>query len=547
VCNRLFLKRFRAIFLFLSASLIILSACGVGRTTDSTAKGPPTLASSQVLIFPNVGTQDIGILDPALEPDANSAIVVGMIYSGLVRFDKNLHIVPDQASSWTISPDNKTYTFKLKSGISFSDGTPVTAETYVYTLTRALSPEVQSGFAQSFLVIIAGAGDVISGKTKYLRGVRAINDNTLLITLTRPAAYFLQLLATSFCFPVNEKIIGQYGQKNWANYMAGNGIGTGPFMIKEWIHNLKMILVPNPHWYGAKTKLTEVDMLFVNDQSIAFKSFQTGHYAFDWNIDAQDLLTARNMAGFTSKSLLQTDVLFFNNRMPPFDNVAVRQAFAYATDKMTLVNTIFNDAAIPAPTIIPPGMPGYQAEYQGLPFDKNQALGTLQSVYPDVSKVPPITFSFPNSEVSSQEAFILQQMWFSVLGIRVRLLPVEMTAYNNEMADHQVQFGFSQWTADFPDPYDWLALNLLSTATGNYGLWSNSQFDQLVMQGEQATGNTRIQYYEQAEQLAITDVGWLPLNHQLMAAVIPSWVHGVSLNNMGLYFGDWSDVYLLQH
>lgn len=547
MCNRLFLKRFRAIFLFLSASLIILSACGVGRTTDSTAKGPPTLASSQVLIFPNVGTQDIGILDPALEPDANSAIVVGMIYSGLVRFDKNLHIVPDQASSWTISPDNKTYTFKLKSGISFSDGTPVTAETYVYTLTRALSPEVQSGFAQSFLVIIAGAGDVISGKTKYLRGVRAINDNTLLITLTRPAAYFLQLLATSFCFPVNEKIIGQYGQKNWANYMAGNGIGTGPFMIKEWIHNLKMILVPNPHWYGAKTKLTEVDMLFVNDQSIAFKSFQTGHYAFDWNIDAQDLLTARNMAGFTSKSLLQTDVLFFNNRMPPFDNVAVRQAFAYATDKMTLVNTIFNDAAIPAPTIIPPGMPGYQAEYQGLPFDKNQALGTLQSVYPDVSKVPPITFSFPNSEVSSQEAFILQQMWFSVLGIRVRLLPVEMTAYNNEMADHQVQFGFSQWTADFPDPYDWLALNLLSTATGNYGLWSNSQFDQLVMQGEQATGNTRIQYYEQAEQLAITDVGWLPLNHQLMAAVIPSWVHGVSLNNMGLYFGDWSDVYLLQH
>ncbi len=486
------------------------------------------------------------MLDPALEPDANSAIVVGMIYSGLVRFDKNLDIVPDQASSWTISPDNKTYTFKLKSGISFSDGTPVTAETYVYTLTRALSPEVQSGFAQSFLASIGGAGDVISGKTKFLRGVKAINDNTLQITLTQPAAYFLQLLATSFCFPVNEKIINQYGQKDWVNYVAGNGIGTGPFLIKEWIHNLRMVLVPNPYWYGAKTKLTEVDMLFVNDQSIAFKSFQTGHYAFDWNIDAQDLPAARSMAGFSSKSLLQTDALFFNNRMPPFDNVAARQAFAYATDKTTLVNTIFKDAAIPAPTIIPPGMPGYQAGYQGLPFDKNQALGALQSIYPDVSKVPPITFSFPNSEVSSQEAFMLQQMWLAVLGIRVRLLPVELNAYNNEVANHQVQFGFTQWTADFPDPYDWLALNLLSTATGNYGLWSNPQFDQLVMQGEQATGNTRIQYYEQAEQLAITDVGWLPLDHQLMAAVIPSWVHGVSLNNTGLYFGDWSDVYLLQ-
>ncbi len=547
MCNWSFLKRFRAIFLFLSALLIILSACGEGNITDSNAKGTPILASSQVLIFPNVGTQDIGILDPALQPDANSAIVTGMIYSGLVRFDKNLHIVPDQASSWTISPDNKTYTFKLKSGISFSDGTPVTAQTYVYTLTRALSPEVQSGFAQSFLVIIAGAGDVISGKTKFLRGVKAINDNTLQIRLTKPAAYFLQLLATSFCFPVNEKIISQYGQKDWVNYVAGNGIGTGPFMIKEWIHNLKMILVPNPHWYGAKTKLTEVAMLFENDQSIAFKSFQAGHYAFDWNIDVQDIPAAKGMAGFTSKSLLQTDVLFFNNRMPPFDNVALRQAFAYATDKTMLVNTIFKDAAIPAPTIIPPGMPGYQAGYQGLPFDKNQALSALQSVYPDVSKVPAITFTFPNSEVSSQEASILQQIWFSVLGIRVKLLPMELTAYNNEVANHQVKFGFTQWTADFHDPYDWLALNLLSTAAGNYGLWSNPQYDQLVMQAEQATGDTRIQYYEQAEQLAITDVGWLPLNHQLMAAVIPSWVHGVSLNNMGLYFGDWSDVYLLQH
>ncbi len=547
MCKWSFLKRVRAIFLFLSALLIILSACGEGNITDSNAKGTPILASSQVLIFPNVGTQDIGILDPALQPDANSTIVTGMIYSGLMRFDKNLHIVPDQASSWTISPDNKTYTFKLKSGISFSDGTPVTAETYVYTLTRALSPELQSGFAQSFLAIIAGAGDVISGKTKFLRGVKAINDNTLQIRLTQPAAYFLQLLAISFCFPVNEKIISRYGQKDWVSYVAGNGIGTGPFMIKEWIHNLKMVLVPNPYWYGAKTKLTEVAMLFENDQSIAFKSFQAGHYAFDWNIDVQHIPAAKGMAGFTSKSLLQTDVLFFNNRMPPFDNMAVRQAFAYATDKTTLVNTIFKDAAIPAPTIIPPGMPGYQAGYQGLPFDKNQALSALQSVYPDTSKVPAITFTYPNSEVSSQEASILQQMWFSVLGIRVRLLPMELTAYNNEVADHQVKFGFTQWTADFPDPYDWLALNLLTTAAGNYGLWSNPQYDQLVMQAEQATDNTRIQYYEQAEQLAITDVGWLPLNHQLMAAVIPSWVHGVSLNNMGLYFGDWSDVYLLQH
>ncbi len=107
--------------------------------------------------------------------------------------------------------------------------------------------------------------------------------------------------------------------------------------------------------------------------------------------------------------------------------------------------------------------------------------------------------------------------------------------------------GSTQWTADYPDPYDWLALNLTSTAANNSGDWKNPQFDSLVQQAEQSTGQARIQLYNQAEQLAITDVGWLPIDHQAMSAIIPSWVHGVSLNNTGLYFGDWSDVYMLQH
>jgi ABC-type oligopeptide transport system substrate-binding subunit len=253
------------------------------------------------------------------------------------------------------------------------------------------------------------------------------------------------------------------------------------------------------------------------------------------------------MPGYTSESLLQTDLLFFSNKMAPFNNAAVRQAFAYAIDKETLATAIFKGSAVPAPTIIPPGMPGYQPNYQGLAYDKSKALAALQNAYPDVSKVPPITFSFPNSQVSQSEASALQQMWQTALGIQVKLLSVELNAYNTETANHQVQFGFTQWSADFPDPYDWLTLNLFSTASNNSGDWNNPQFDQTVTQAEQTTGDTRIQLYNQAEQIAISDVGWLPLDHQAMSANIPSWVHGVSLNNTGLYFGDWSDVYLLQH
>ena len=538
--------RFPATLLLLSTLLIILAACGGASTATPTINGTPTLASSQVLTFPNVGTRDIGVLDPALGPDSNSAIAVGMIYTGLVKFDKNLNVMPDQAT-WVISPDNKVYTFNLRQGITFSDGTPVTAQSYVYTLTRALLPDVKSPIASFFLGPIAGSDGVSNGKTRTLTGVKAIDKNTLQITLKQPAAYFLQIMANSIAYPLNQTIINQYGQTDWVNHAAGNGIGTGPFMVKEWDHNTKMVLVPNPQWYGAKTKLTEVDMLFVNDQSTAFKAYQAGQYNFVWNIGPQDLTAAKSMPGYTSESLLQTDLLFFSNKMAPFNNAAVRQAFAYAIDKETLATAIFKGSAVPAPTIIPPGMPGYQPNYQGLAYDKSKALAALQNAYPDVSKVPPITFSFPNSQVSQSEASALQQMWQTALGIQVKLLSVELNAYNTETANHQVQFGFTQWSADFPDPYDWLTLNLFSTASNNSGDWNNPQFDQTVTQAEQTTGDTRIQLYNQAEQIAISDVGWLPLDHQALSANIPSWVHGVSLNNTGLYFGDWSDVYLIQH
>ena len=534
--------------LLLSALILILAACGGSSSNPVNPNASPTLAANQVLTFPNVGTQDIGVMDPAQGPDANSAIVVGMVYTGLVKFDKDLNVVPDQAT-WSISSDRKTYTFTLKSGITFSDGTPVTAQTYVYTLTRALLQDVKSPIATLFLGNIVGANDVNMGKTKVLKGVQAINDTTLQITLTQPTEYFLDVMANSIAFPLNKKLIDQYGQTDWTNHVAENGVGTGPFMVKQWDHNVKMVLVPNPHWYGAKTKLREVDMLFVNDPSTAFKAYQAGQYAFDWNITAQDVQAAKGMAGFTSKSLLQTDLLFFDNTKPPFNNVAVRQAFAYAIDKSALVSAIFKGSAISAPTIIPPGMPGYQPDFQGLSYDRNKALQLLQTVYPDASKVPSITFSYPSSQVSSLEADALQQMWQSALGIQVRLNPVELTAYNMETATQPpvIQFGYTQWTADYPDPYDWLALNLLSTASNNNGDWKNPQFDSLVQQAEQATGQARIQLYNQAEQIAVNDVGWLPIDHEALSAVIPSNVHGVSLNNTGLYFGDWSDVYLLQH
>lgn len=524
--------------------LLVLAACSGGATSSGTSSTPRP-ATRQVLVFPNVGIQDLDTLDPAQASDVNSDLAITMIYSGLVRQDQNLAVVPDQAT-WTISADRKVYTFSLKPGLAFSDGTPITAVSYVYSLSRALSPALQASGAMLFLGDIVGADRVNAGKATTLSGVKALNASTLQIILSKPADYFLQALANPLAFVVNQKVIEQYGTADWSDAAVGNGVGSGPFMVKEWQHNTKIVLVPNPHYYGPRLRLNEVDMIFVVDAHTAFQAFQGGQYSFVWNITPADLNAAHGLVGFSNQSLLETDALFFNTQMQPFDQPAVRQAFAYAIDKNMLAQTVLNNSAIPAPTIIPEGIPGYRATLTGLAFSRVQALNTLRSVYPDVTQVPAVTFSYPSSLVSSALAQALQRMWQTALGIQVKLVPVETNAYNIEMQNHQVQFGFEQWEADFPDPYDILALNLLSAAPGNVGLWSNSRFDDFVKQAEQASGTARLDLYAQAEQVAINDVGLLPLDHQALAAVIPPTVHGVSLSHMGLYFGDWSGVYISQ-
>jgi len=524
---------------------LLLTACGNGGgTAIPTVQGTPRVATKQILTFPNVGIADSAALDPALVTDPNTGLIISMVYSGLVRLDANVQITSDQAT-WDVSSDGRVYTFHLKPDLAFSDRTPVTAQTYVYSLTRALLPEVQSNTAADVEGVIVGANDVLKGKTRTLKGVKALDSQTLQITLTRPTPYFLQILTTSVYLPVNKQLIDRYGQADWVNHVVGNG--TGPFMIESWQHSVKMVLVPNPYYYGNKTRLTSVNMLFASDPSVAFKTYQAGRYNFAWNITQADQLSAKGLTGFVRVPQLETDALFFNTHMPPFDNATVRRAFASATDKASLAHNVFQDSVFPATTIIPPGMSGYQPNYPGIPYDQALAKTLLESVYSDVSTVPPITFTYPSSLVNAAEAVALERMWQNALGITVTLRAVEPTAYADEQLKHQIQLGFIQCNPDFPDPHDCLALNLLSTAANNSGQWSNASFDSMIAQADRASGNARISLYTQAEQIAIQDVGWLPLDHEALAAVIPPWLHGISVNSNGLYFGDWSEVYVLQH
>jgi len=528
---------------FMSTLLMILSACNSANTASPTPNNVKTPTTKQLLTFPNVGTSDITTLDPATDADPNSMVAINMLYSGLVATDKNLNVIPDQAT-WQISSNNTVYTFLLNPTVTFSDGTPVTAQSYIYTWTRALLPQVASPIASTLEASIGGANAVSNQKTTTISGLKAVSPYTLQVTLTQPTPYFLAELTNALFFPLNQKVIEQYGQKNWSQSTIMAGIGTGPFQLKRWDHNVKMVFTPNPHYYGSKVLLAEVDMIFVNDPMTAYQFYRAGRLNFVWNIAPVDLLGAKGANGFIQVPLLETDALFFDTTQPPFDNVAIRQAFAYAIDKTLLATNIFKTSVVPASTILPPGIPGYQAHNSGLAVDKQKAKALLQSVYTDVTAMPPITFSYPGSQVSANEAQALQQMLQSTLQIPITLRPVELDAYIDETEKHLIQLGFVGWTSDFPDPYDVLATTLFSSASQNSGQWKNPAFDQLIIQAEKSVGDARLALYDQAENIAISEAAWLPLDHPVLSAVIPPTVHGVTLNGNGLYFGDWSKVYV---
>ena len=209
-------RRCPAVLLVLCVLLFVLCSCGGGSGTLILTNGQPTLASSQTLALPLIGETDVRTLDPSSQLDASGRLVMGMFYSGLVRLDKDFHVLPDQAN-WDISNAGTTYTFHVKPGVAFADGMPVTAQTYIASWTRALTPHRASNRANqinyttpqpyTLALPIVGARELHDGTAQTLSGVQAVDDHTLSVTLTQPTPTFLQSLALPFFFPVNQELV----------------------------------------------------------------------------------------------------------------------------------------------------------------------------------------------------------------------------------------------------------------------------------------------------------------------------------------------------
>jgi peptide/nickel transport system substrate-binding protein/oligopeptide transport system substrate-binding protein len=533
------------------------SAGGQAPTAAADASPAPSQAGAQApadtLRWPVEGLSELTSLDPATPGDAPNNAVITLIFSGLVRLDPQLEVIPDGASEWKVSADGTVYTFTIREGLKFGDGTPITAEDFVYSINRAVAPDTGGYAASSHFGHILGVPEVLSGQAETVSGVRAVDERTLEIKLDAPIAYFLALLTYPDTFVVPRKLVE--GGDEWQE----QAYGSGPYRVKEWKHGQSILLEANQHYWQGTPGVPFIHMPFTKDTEVAYQLYQTGDLDIQGggqnSVPAAHVAEVQNLPDFHSVADLRTRYVGFNFKQPPFDNADVRRAFALAIDKPTLANQVLAGTALPADRILPTGLLGTHIPIRPLLFDPDAAKQALaRAGYPNGQGLPDLTLAYGEEGDNQYVVEALQSMWEQHLGVKVQLEGFEIPTFSGHLdttyytPTQGLQFYYSVWGADYPDPQNFLSQLFYTGKPNNNGHFSNTNFDRLVSEadrlGDRAQIDRRIQLYNQAEQIVIDEVGWIPIVYPKLNVLVSPRVEGIAVTPQGLIVPDWSKLRL---
>ncbi len=399
------------------------------------------------------GITELQTLDPATAGDTASFTALSLVHAGLVRFDEHLEVAPDGASDFQVSADGTLYTFTIREGLTFADGTPVEASDFAYSLNRVLQPETKSFVGPDQFGVIVGAMDVSNGVAKEASGIKVIGPRTLEIMLIQPVAYFLSQLASPYGYVVPQKLVESGPQ--WQD----RAYGTGPYRVKTWKHGESLMLEKNDRYWRGAPQISYVFMPFTVDSETAFQQYLAGQLDIMGNqqtpLPASRVQQVQSLPDFRSSAVLVTRYIGFNNVQAPFDNVDVRRAFALAVDREYLAHEVLANTVVPATRILPAGMLGTQLPIQPLQFDATAAKAALaQAGFARGAAFPEVTLAYANEGDNALVVQALQQMWKANLGVDVKLQSYQLNDFNNALdttyftPKQGLQFYFSVWGAD---------------------------------------------------------------------------------------------------
>lgn len=446
-------------------------------------------------------------LDPAKIQGVPEHRIFETLFEGLVVYDPaTADGVPGLAESWEVSEDGMTYTFKLRKA-NWSDGTPITANDVVYSWLRELAPETASPYAWFPVMFLAGAEAYNAGEAgPEAVQIRALDDYTFQMDLIGPLPYVIGALGHYSFAVVPQHAIEKYGDE-WI--LPGNFVGNGPYTLKEWTPQDKIVAVKNEaYWDADSVKLDEVVFYASDDNNTNYNMYISGQVDWLTGIPADKLDSVMMREDYQVAPQLSTYYYVIQTTKAPFDDPAVRQALSLAIDREKLVEEVTKAGQIPAWGIVP-NMAGYDA--LEFPYDNmDDAIAAAQELlasagYPNGVGFPAFSLLYNTDDSHKMIAEFVQQEWVNNLGISCTLENQEWATYLSNRNAGNFDVARAGWVGDYQDPNTFL--DMFVTGAGmNGGKYSNEDYDLFINEAARMeAGEDRMDVLKTAESIMIDE------------------------------------------
>ena len=459
-------------------------------------------------------------LDPALSTDVPTGRAVGYVFDGLTRFTPDARVEPGLAERWDVSPDGLVYTFHLRRGVKFQDGTPFVAAHVVSSFQRVLDPKQRGGRGWP-LYPIKGAREFSDGKASSVAGLAAPNDSTVVLTLTEPFAILPKLLAMPVASVVPPNAGPDFGE---------HPVGTGPWKLAEWRHDDYLKFVANKQYWGGAPKSDSLIARIIPEPSTKVAEFESGNVDVLLVPEADSRQwdqTDENKAVMKSIPALRFIHMAINTKRGPLSDVRVRQAINHAVDTKGMLQRLVGGRGRVAAGVVPPILPGADTLRTPYAYDPAKAKQLLaEAGHPNGIDVELWTSTTP-IYVRMAETI---QGYLNAVGIRTKIVQRESASAREAARKGETDLMLREWYADYPDPENFLFPLLHSKNAGvggNYSFYANPEFDRLVDASHRELDDARrAALYRQADSLAFRDAPMLFLFFYNDLYAVQPWVKG---------------------
>ncbi|MCH1626219.1 peptide ABC transporter substrate-binding protein [Fredinandcohnia sp. SECRCQ15] len=498
---------------------LLLSGCGnFDNNDDNTGESKNGEHAQELRI--NIKSEP-PTLHPGLATDSTSGVVLRHAFEGLTRVGEDGKPHEAMAEKIDISEDKKTYTFTIRDA-NWSNGDKVTAHDFEYAWKWVLDPKNQSDYASIIYNYIAGAKEAYNTKDISIDkmnnvGIKATDDKTLVVNLTNPADFFLELTAFYTYLPVNSKTAKE--NPDWANKVDDNYVMNGPFVITD--KSASITLEKNKDYWDSDTvKLEKITMDMIDDENTEYQSFKKGE--LDWAGAPTSALPTDVIPQLEKEGTLQTKVIAgtywfkFNITKEPFNNANIRKALTYAINRKAIIENITQGGQKPAMAVVPTTMikDNEKGYFKDNDIDTAKELltkGLKELGLTDASQLPAIALSYNTSEAHQKIAQAIQDMWRKNLGIDVTLSNAEWAVFLDNVDQGNFQIARGSWLADFNDPVNFLEIFTEPKGNNDTG-WSNSGYNKLLTQASVETDSAkRLALLKDAEEILMDEMPIAPL------------------------------------